>query len=83
MSEKEKKKGKQPKREPVYKDELPKLIEDFFAQKQAEREKWEEEQIAKGQLTRLSDPKDKKEAGVRKYDFGRRVQGLRAVGRTR
>jgi len=71
---KEKKKGKQ-KREPVYKDELPnlipKLIEDFFAQKEAEREKWEEEMIAKGQLVRpVYDVKDEKEAGGRKYDFG-------------
>ena len=51
------------------KDELPKLIEklidEFFAQKQAEREKWEEEQIAKGQLKRLG-AKDIKEAGGKK-----------------
>ena len=66
----EKNKGKQ-KREPVYKDEIGKLIEDFFAQKQAELEKWEEEMIAKGQLVRpVYDVKDEKKQGERKYDFG-------------
>ena len=67
--EEKKKKGKQ-KREPVYKDELPKLFEEFFAQKQAEREKWEEDQIAKGQLKRLGAKDEKEAGGGRKYDFG-------------